>query len=315
MWGKLGEFFYSDFTKLVEFILTPYPHPAPDSVLAKVSPCSGFASVDVHSWMFCFQHKPYVRTAETGKALGRLDLPGEMLHRIFDNITSFQDVLFLTLASPLLEPFGHQRMYELICLCQQRWKGDRIICLGDYARDDDLPKGLWSETELEELQDKKLDVYRFKQIEYSPKAYWRPRHDALLRLSPKESEVYKSIALERPNFRHDDNAKERQWVLCNLSKQQYVRADALAAHSKATPDGPFIPRSLGLGNVLLSLICWSSDPSISMHFNDDLTRGAWAGNRFEVTTLDRLSPPLASGSWRDVSRPVVARLVASWRRR
>lgn len=301
-WGKLGEFFFDDFETLIEFIQTPCPHPAPDSVLAK--------------------HKPYIRTMETGKALGRLDLPGEILHFILDNITSFQDALFLTLANPLLEPFGHQRMYELICLCQQRWKGDRMICLGDYARADDLPEGLLSENELEKLQDqdKQLGIYGFihetyQQIEHSPKAYWTLPYHVWSCLPKRELKVYMSISPEEPNCDYIGKAKEHYWVLCNLTKQEYVREDSIAAHLNETPDGPLPPGSIGLGNVLLSLICWSSDPSISMHFNDDLTRGAWAGNRFEVTTLDRLSPPLASGSWRDVSRPVVARLVASWRRR
>ncbi|EED85121.1 predicted protein [Postia placenta Mad-698-R] len=220
-WGKLGEFFYDDFETLIEFILTPFPHPAPDSALAK--------------------HKPYVRTMETGKALGRLDLPGEILHFIFDNITSFQDALFLTLATPLLEPFGHQRMYELICLCQQRWKGDRIICLGDYARTDDLPEGLLSETELQELQDQDKQLFygfiseTYQRVEHEPKAYWSPPYDVWSCLPKRELKFYMSISNEEPNC-----------------------------------------------------------------------------DRFEVTTLDRLSPPLASGGWRDISEPVVARLVANW---
>ncbi|EED85118.1 predicted protein [Postia placenta Mad-698-R] len=179
MWGKLGEFFYSDFTKLVEFILTPYPHPSPDSVLAK--------------------HKPYVRTMETGKALGRLDLPGEILYFIFDNITSFQDALFLTLANPLLEPFGHRRMYELICLCQQRWKGDRIICLGDYARDDDLPKGLLSETELQELQDK-LEELQDRQLE---------------ELQDKQLNLYDHMSEDWPEIKRDGGslAIDTRWTV------------------------------------------------------------------------------------------------------
>ncbi|EED79920.1 predicted protein [Postia placenta Mad-698-R] len=284
VWGKLGEFFYNDFETLIEYILTPFPHPAPDSVLAK--------------------HKPYVRTMETGKALGRLDLPGEILHFIFDNITSFQDALFLTLATPLLEPFGHQRMYELICLCQQRWKGDRIICLGDYARDDDLPEGLLSETELQELQDKQLDIYgliteTYQEVAYSPKAYWLPPYDVWSCLPKRELKFYLSISNEEPNCHYLGKAKVHYWVLCNLTKQEYVREDSIAAHSNETPDGPLPPRSIGLGNVLLSLICWSWDDSIAMRYDGDLHR-------------DRLSPPLASGGWRDISEPVVARLVANW---
>ncbi|KAG8988825.1 hypothetical protein FRB94_000382 [Tulasnella sp. JGI-2019a] len=77
-------------------------------------------------------------------------------------------------------------------------------------------------------------------------------------------------------------------VLCNLSKREYVRQQAVEAHGCA-----------GFGAFLLSRICWSSDSSVSMAYEGDIHRGIWAGDRFEITTIDALRG--GETNWKDIS--------------
>lgn len=61
----------------------------------------------------------------------------------------------------------------------------------------------------------------------------------------------------------------------------------------------------GLGQVLLSRIGWSSDPSCSMPYNEHLQlhRGSWAGDRFDVRVLDDVIQSMKNeGGWTDISR-------------
>ncbi|EDR04036.1 uncharacterized protein LACBIDRAFT_330974 [Laccaria bicolor S238N-H82] len=91
-----------------------------------------------------------------------------------------------------------------------------------------------------------------------------------------------------------------QLILRNLTKKQYVRDD---------------PTSTTLGTVLLARICWSSDPSRSMAYEGhDLTRGVWAGDRFDITTLDRLEEDEStSGLWTTLARKFTTRWHVSWK--
>lgn len=75
-------------------------------------------------------------------------------------------------------------------------------------------------------------------------------------------------------------------MLCNLTKKEYVHKEEIIEHGKA-----------GFGGFLLSRICWGSG-SISMQYGGGLNQGEWAGNRFEITTMDRISGGLRG--WKDV---------------
>lgn len=54
-------------------------------------------------------------------------------------------------------------------------------------------------------------------------------------------------------------AETRDWLLCNLTKRQYVRAEAIAKLTGTeNAKGPFIEKKMSLGDVAVAHICWSS---------------------------------------------------------
>jgi len=62
---------------------------------------------------------------------------------------------------------------------------------------------------------------------------------------------------------------------------------------------------------LLSRISWSTDNSCSMSYRGDIHRGVWAGDRFDITTVDQVE--LGSRiQWKDVSREVEYEITVIW---
>lgn len=98
-------------------------------------------------------------------------------------------------------------------------------------------------------------------------------------------------------------------VLCNLSKAEYVRGDAVRRLRDAEFRARGVQRHIfvGLAHILGAYICWSSDHSCSMSSNraveDKLARGRWAG---EVTHKDAMRSDVA---WEDMIDEAVAWLV------
>ena len=116
-------------------------------------------------------------------------------------------------------------------------------------------------------------------------------------------------------FRNEDNGRlyptDRSWVLRNLTTHEYVRSEALALNREDIR-GPHIGL-IGFGHVVLSRICWSSNPSISMRCNISMHQGIWAGHRFDITPTDELKDSGKSGiKWLDISDDIVAELDEIW---
>jgi hypothetical protein len=162
------------------------------------------------------------------------------------------------------------------------WAGDRIICVGDYV-DSYLPDGMLTEDEINEAGEK--NVYEVAREYTEVTSFDLPRlPDA---------------------FGHD-----RVWVLRNLSKREFVRNNALG--DKTTNILGPAGGDPGLGDALLSRICWSSDPSGSKDLCDDITYGVWAGDRFDIQPIDTVEN---EDDWKDVSEEVaedVAVNISDW---
>jgi hypothetical protein len=84
----------------------------------------------------------------------------------------------------------------------------------------------------------------------------------------------------------------------NLSTKQYVKSKA-AARILPSMD-PADARCFG--RLILSQICWSTDPSIFMDFDGGLNRGDWAGDRFRIVTTNVFESKTSGEKWEDVSR-------------
>lgn len=96
-----------------------------------------------------------------------------------------------------------------------------------------------------------------------------------------------------------------RWVLCNLSKLQYVRADIVMEN---------VGNALHLGDILLFQIGWSTGSYIGPQYEGSLHDGARAGDRFHITTMDVVNGSLRKmGEWQDVTRDLMERVVGMWR--
>lgn len=261
---------------------------------------------------------PFIRT----EALGHMNLPAELLYIIYSYIDNLRDAISLTITNEHLASVGHSRVYELICALHSSWAGDRIVCLGDYMTDDDLPSGMISQDELKSLYaaaNPKYDdrsLYDVAVNNFAPVSLDGQRWLHYFHYNPSTRSYLRDHSRHRDYlFRTSSNyasssPEEDKWSLCNLTKHEYVRADIIAMNLGVATRGPFIEgRLIRLEQILFSLICWSCDEGVNMKYEADLHRGAWAGDRIAINTLSRLSPPLDSGVWKDITIPVFKRLV------
>ncbi|KAI0683677.1 hypothetical protein BC835DRAFT_1423075 [Cytidiella melzeri] len=237
-----------------------------------------------------------------------LQCPDEIILLVFREIDQLSDAACFALADGKLFRIGLARIEELQRLLYSIWAGDRVLVIGDYTKDNDYPESV-RDTVKEELQyyaedeaeEDTNDDSRFHHLasEYYDRPYrsenvWE-RHNVLKWNEDKDESNYKALVKQ-----HYDHSSV--WVLCNISKGEFVRKTSLKDFFWAD-----------LGHAMLSRICWSSDSSIAMSYENEknpLHRGSWAGDRFEVTTMDRLRSDI---EWRDVSKEVADTLLDIYR--
>ncbi|KAF8880061.1 hypothetical protein BD779DRAFT_1788734 [Infundibulicybe gibba] len=156
------------------------------------------------------------------------------------------------------------------------WIGDRIICAGDYTEPGDYPEGLFSEEEMAEM------------TEIDPESTFADCYE------------YRNISQQLPTMDEEIMGPNPEWVLLNISKRQYVRENAITHLDMMAGH-----RIAHLGHALLSHIYWSSQSHV-LGCRKDICRGSWAGDAFEITTLDRMEQH-SGVPWIDVSDEM-----ASW---
>ena len=172
---------------------------------------------------------------------------------------------------------------------EKTWAADCIICLGDYHKD--LPAGMLTTSEQEELEkagdeEDGMELYSFANYQYQ----YVDGIDGCNRL--------------------EQNGQN--WVLCNLSKHEYVREEAIKVNSFDRGGNSYPIEEIGLGQVVLSRICWSTDDSCAMRYKEDIHRGVWAGNRFDITTIDQFKLVDGEKEWKDVSDEVIKEMTEIW---
>src|ERR1700691_4838342 len=93
-----------------------------------------------------------------------------------------------------------------------------------------------------------------------------------------------------------------------LSKDKYVCEEAIKVAGMKRMSDNRSSKEIGLGQVVLSRICWSTDDSRVMSYYDkDIHRGVWAGDCFDITTINQVG--IEGRKWTDVSDEV-----ESWQR-
>ncbi|KAA8911874.1 hypothetical protein FN846DRAFT_934482, partial [Sphaerosporella brunnea] len=97
-----------------------------------------------------------------------------------------------------------------------------------------------------------------------------------------------------------------EWVLRNLTTKEYVRRSVVGPGV----NGPFsYGGGVGLGHVLVSRICWSSDSNTWMSW-DGIHRGIWAGHKFDITAITAIE---GDYSWKDVSVEAYEDIKTIWK--
>jgi len=241
--------------------------------------------------------------------------PAEIVSRIFDSIDgeNVGDSFALALTSERCWLIAQRHIKAIVLRHQIVWAGDRIICSGDDSEHGDLPKGLLS------VEEESIYANEYGSIEeycenttpsnlfsFSPKAV----------LDEFVGGFRKQISYE--NVRRIclavDIVFEEPEILRNISKRQYVRRAELVEMRKTCPkDWEF--DDVDLGHVLISRICWSSDPSTTLSYKGPIHRGVWAGDRFDITSAAALEEKDENGQpvlWTDVSEEVLAELRCIW---
>lgn len=172
------------------------------------------------------------------------------------------------------------------------WIGDRIICIGDYHVDSELPKipphdrNLLTEEEEQEIRDA------------------RGKDKDVLNLYAFAMENYQKFRHPTNGWFHDD------LVLRNLTTREYVRDAAIprALHGRFC--------AMGIGEALLARICWSpTDDDMgdtNMSYAGGIHKGVWAGHRFDIMPIEELESLDGAAKWKDVSEDLAREIDAIW---
>ncbi len=110
----------------------------------------------------------------------------------------------------------------------------------------------------------------------------------------------------------------RPCILRNLSKKVYVRDDALALSKEDTneedeeedEEKDAKPYYMSFGSLIVLRIVWSCELSLGTTNDDELCRGVWAGDRFDIVNIDAIEH---EEGWTDVSTAAREQLIQTWR--
>ncbi|KAJ7092940.1 hypothetical protein B0H15DRAFT_833021 [Mycena belliarum] len=236
-------------------------------------------------------------TVRKSTACHLLRLPTELLHAIFELLVDIVDAICLGLTCQTLWNIGRRRMekemQELATLLS--WAGDRLICVGDYLEDGDMPPGLLTADEEAEFLDPLTDAFWHRDDEVAVastkvpslhrlnaigRMMWTP-HRASRCITLGDFEVAEQLFDQCAwNIQHLTRNKQLR-VLRNLSRRQVVFEADLFELRKQPNMG-----ECWFTNLVLMKICWSSDYTANIRGQEYLKihRGDWAGDRFDIVT-------------------------------
>ncbi|KAF9066094.1 hypothetical protein BDP27DRAFT_1331196 [Rhodocollybia butyracea] len=301
-WGKLGEFFWSSHSKVLDRLST---------------------AVNLSEWPKLMSKDKCSPAAQTASFLTKL--PVELLQAIAKSlIGDFADLMSFSLTCLTMWEVaeGVRFLYLRTELQRRSWNGNRIILLGDYTRR--LPQKLLTEEDREMLKEKAeiydeegsddgsdngfgdADVSLLNRASHEMEENYLHYGDgvrnriyglAYYRYVVPEAREWFYLDISRMTLRHAPSTTEAEdrWMLRNLTKQEFV------IKSKGTTPS-------ALAQALFSLISWSDDPSISMCCDDAdagrMVRGPWAGDRIDVT-LYSLHEHKNDPDWKDITKDVL----------
>ncbi|UKZ74037.1 hypothetical protein TrVFT333_001691 [Trichoderma virens FT-333] len=287
-----------------------------------------------------------VKQAKTGSSKSKTDthrsatfsnLPCEVHQLIFDHIEYIEDVICLGVTNRYFWALSRQHFHDHYASSRGLWAGENIVCVGENVEPGDYPPGLFSEEELDELRERTTDIPPYD--EYNPDEVAHPAEPFTLYhfTFPSISDMDKDIDAKSESYRTLLNCRGRgsqedpvfrqkwgdlvfeestyfpqdePWILRNLTTKEFVRSEAIALKPEYI-HGPNIDL-LGFGEVIMSRISWSSSSSISMNDPCNISRGVWAGHRFDITTLAKHRHEDKVREWTDASEEVANEIASIW---
>ncbi|KAJ3543228.1 hypothetical protein NM688_g5884 [Phlebia brevispora] len=247
-----------------------------------------------------------------GTKTGLLDLPTEIIHKIFGEIDRVQDAICFSLVNKVYANLGVPYIHNLLTLEAASWHGDRIAWVtyktpllfeteDPKGRKLFWPEGVFTCAERKELlqfhadnRGRYLDEFvkaKFKLIE----THGRALVDVIelpTRMNMVERDVYYDWGF--PKY-----VGEQYVVLKNLSRRQYVKGCDLAAWTQE------LQMPMELLAVLANRLCWYSR---GLEFDKGPRLQLWAGDRIELSAWEPNSLKPEDG-WTDI----LAELKAEWK--
>lgn len=262
-------------------------------------------------------------------------LAAELHYLIFEKL-DITDVLSLGLTNRYFWSIGRRHIQTYFMSFLGPWAGKRILCVGDYVEAGDHPPGLFTEDEERSMENKLRQqlleeeellgeeeqlmtlanwtyVYATIRVKFPSTLFTQllsgNDYKQYCRMSYSDrSEVREIVNPEFSQF----YPKDQPWILRNLKTREYVRSDAIALRPEYI-HGPNID-VIGFGEVVLSRICWSSDPSVNINgrkYNRNIHRGIWAGHCFDITTRAQHEERV-NEEWKDISEEVAKEIANIW---
>ncbi|KAK2744136.1 hypothetical protein FQN57_004396 [Myotisia sp. PD_48] len=268
-----------------------------------------------------------------------LKLPEKLMDRIFEELNILSRIKlgltsrhFLTICAKNLQNLSASNLGP--------WSGESVICVGSAVNRSDYPPNLFSDPQLANIftprsPNSGISLYTFssRYCDCVPAMPELPVYSNCGFLSSKAfNDEFFNLPLpllsEMINIlcptMEDFYTPDKRWILRNLTTKETVNLSGIAIkqHFISGPHAFY----MGFGDVLMNRVCWSSydaydistDPVKPRH------RGAWAGHRFEITTVDmhkeavekELREARAASKivkkWKDVTRAAQEEIVYSW---
>ncbi|KAK7062346.1 hypothetical protein R3P38DRAFT_2834808 [Favolaschia claudopus] len=314
-WGKLGEFLLGLPKCLEQSIEVPPKFPDIDNLVLAVKPG------DVVKKRYNIKDRAWVFPETATQSSRFVNLPMDMLQEIYahldllaeTDLQSVVDILCLNATCQALWGAGRSIMYRQIerLAASYAWNGHRVLCIGDYLEDSDIPENVFTtpEEEAEFTDDGESSLYRYDFVEVKGDSFgYTPIFVELsARVNYQTFDMYGirhllTYSPPPPPMAHPT-------VLRNLTRKEYVRETALL-ELKAKYVKVKVMQQVGLGEALMTRICLSSDPSASLSYDGPIHQGAWVGDRFDIVSSAEWQE---TASWTDVSDQVLKDVEDIWR--
>ncbi|KAJ7668774.1 hypothetical protein DFH06DRAFT_1126214 [Mycena polygramma] len=277
-WGQLGEFILSFPTHLEDWLRPSPKLPDYDKLIRPFKPGEIFRPAEegyrraLRFPLTASRRRVTVlayRNISSDPAT-LVNLPVEMINEIYAHIPYLADAICLSSTCQALWEIGRPNMHRLaveVTANYYSWAGERILCVGDYLKNEDIPEGILTEDELDEFTDDGQDtLYEFpfdeipNQVRYAGFSM-----DGLWKICGVDDSFCAGRDFERVIFGDYDYLA----VLRNLTRQAYVRETALL-ELKAHYAGTRVEECIGFGEALMTRICLSSDPTAALAWDQPI---------------------------------------------